>query len=106
MLDPFAFRSLNPPAGSQFRLIPEPVEALPNVNRCEARAAIGIPSEGRYLAFVGGLSSGKGVELLLEAFARAKVADSDRLLFVGKYRLRFESCSIATMRLDCGGGQS
>jgi glycosyltransferase involved in cell wall biosynthesis len=85
VLDPFALRGLEPlPNESAFRLIPEPVEPLPHIDRREARAVLGVPEEGRYLAFVGGVDPRKGVDFLATAFARAKLARDDRLLFVGR----------------------
>jgi glycosyltransferase involved in cell wall biosynthesis len=85
VLDPFALRALEPlPSADAFRLIPEPVEPLPAIDRVAARTALGVPTDGRYLAFVGVLHLGKGIDLLLGAFARAKLAADDRLLFVGK----------------------
>jgi glycosyltransferase involved in cell wall biosynthesis len=85
VLDPFALRGLEPlPSGSSFRLIPEPVEPMPALDRSAAREALGIPTDGRYLAFVGGAHPSKGIDLLLAAFARAELAADDRLLFVGK----------------------
>jgi glycosyltransferase involved in cell wall biosynthesis len=85
VLDPFALRGLEPlPNEHAFRLIPEPVEPLPPIDRREARAIIGVPDDGRYLAFVGGVDPRKGIDFLVAAFARAKLAPNDRLLFVGR----------------------
>jgi glycosyltransferase involved in cell wall biosynthesis len=85
VLDPLALRGLEPlPRGKSFRLIPEPVEPLPQLDRLQARAALGVPSDGRYLSFVGCAHRWKGIELLLAAFARARLADNDRLLFIGQ----------------------
>lgn len=69
---------------TEYRLIPEPVETLPDVDRVEARKALGIPTDGRYVASVGGMGPRKGIDLLLAAFARAKLQPDDRLLLVGK----------------------
>jgi glycosyltransferase involved in cell wall biosynthesis len=69
---------------TEYRLIPEPVEALPEVDRVEARKVLGIPTEGRYVASVGGMGPRKGIDLLLAAFARSKLQADDRLLLVGK----------------------
>lgn len=85
VLDPFALRGLEPlPDFGAFRLIPEPVEPLAQLDRCEARQTLGIPTEGRYLSVVGGILPRKGIDLLLAAFAVAKLARDDRLLLVGK----------------------
>jgi glycosyltransferase involved in cell wall biosynthesis len=85
VLDPFILRALEPlPCADAFRLIPEPVEPLPAIDRVAARTALGVPTSGRYLAFVGGADPRKGIDLLLAAFTRARLAADDRLLFVGK----------------------
>ena len=85
ILDPFALNGLKPlPREHRFRLIPEPVEPLPAIDQLTARATLGIPGDGRYLAFVGGLYPHKGIEHLVAGFARAELVESDRLLFVGK----------------------
>jgi glycosyltransferase involved in cell wall biosynthesis len=85
MLDPLVLGGLEPlPHGNRFRLIPEPVEPFPEVDRTEARRTLGVPTDGRYLAVVGGLLPWKGIGLLLGAFSRAKLGSDDRLLMVGK----------------------
>ncbi len=89
VLDPFALRGLEPLANpAAFSLIPEPVETLPLVDRQEARRALGVPVDGRYLAFVGGLTLGKGIEPVLESLTRAKLRRNDRLLLIGKMDAR------------------
>jgi glycosyltransferase involved in cell wall biosynthesis len=86
VLDPFALRGLEPlPDWGAFRLIPEPVEPFPQLDPHEARATLGIPTEGRYLSVVGGILPRKGIDLLLAAFANARLSSDDRLLLVGKF---------------------
>jgi glycosyltransferase involved in cell wall biosynthesis len=85
ILDTWVYNNLKGSAVStEFRLIPEPVEPLPAIDRYEARRVLGIPEDGRYVATVGGMDVRKGIDLLLNAFVRAKVRDDDRLLLVGK----------------------
>ena len=85
VLDPFALKGLEPiPDESRFRLIPEPVEPMPSLERREARTTLQIPIEGRYISVVGGIGPRKGIDLLMAAFAEAKLAPDDRLLLVGK----------------------
>jgi glycosyltransferase involved in cell wall biosynthesis len=85
VLDPLALRGLEPlPCEKSYRLIPEPVESLPELDRQQARAALGVPSDGRYLSFVGCAHRWKGIELLLSAFARTRLGGNDRLLFIGQ----------------------
>jgi glycosyltransferase involved in cell wall biosynthesis len=69
---------------TEFRRIPEPVEPLPQLDRDEARRVFGIPTGGRYVAVAGLLDTRKGIDLLLEGFARAKLLADDRLLLVGR----------------------
>src|SRR5262249_25054286 len=85
MLDPFALNGLKPlPGENHFRLIPEPVELLPDLDQGGAREVLGIAIEGRFLAFIGGMYAYKGIEFFVESFAKAKLASDDRFLFVGK----------------------
>lgn len=85
LLDTWVYNNLQGTATTtEFRLIPEPVEALPDVDRVEARRALGVPTDGRYVATVGGLDPRKGIDLLLAAFSRARLNKDDRLLLVGK----------------------
>jgi glycosyltransferase involved in cell wall biosynthesis len=85
LLDTWVYDNLQGTARiTEFRLIPEPVEPLPEVDSAEARRVLGIPADGRYVAAVGGLEPRKGTDLLLAAFARAKLNQDDRLLLVGK----------------------
>jgi len=50
----------------------------------EARRRLGLPLSGRYIASLGNLDARKGIHLLLQAFAQAKLASNDRLLLIGK----------------------
>jgi glycosyltransferase involved in cell wall biosynthesis len=85
LLDTLVYNNLQGTSQStEYRLIPEPVERLPEVDRAEARRALGVPIEGRYVATVGGMDPRKGIDLLLAAFARANLNNDDRLLLVGK----------------------
>jgi glycosyltransferase involved in cell wall biosynthesis len=85
LLDPWILRGLGPAAeGNRFRLIPEPVEQRAPMDRHEARRLLGIPVDARYVAVVGGLEPRKGIEELLTAVERAKLADDDHVLLVGK----------------------
>ena len=85
VLDPFALRGLEPlPDERAFRLIPEPVEPMPKLEKRTAREILEIPVDGRYISVVGGIMARKGIDLLLAAFAKAKLASDDRVLLVGK----------------------
>ena len=85
LLDPWVYDALKGrPTRTEFRIIPEPVEPLPQVSREEARRALKVPLDGRYIAMIGELRLGKGVEGLLAAYSRARLATDDRVLLVGK----------------------
>jgi glycosyltransferase involved in cell wall biosynthesis len=85
LLDTWVYNNLQGTASNtEFRLIPEPVEPLPQVDSLEARRLLGIPLEGRYVATTGLMEPRKGIDLLVGAFARAKLRQDDRLLLIGK----------------------
>jgi glycosyltransferase involved in cell wall biosynthesis len=85
LLDTWVFNNLRgAPSLTEFRLIPEPVEALPPLDQAAARRALGVPVDGRYVATAGLLEPRKGIDLLLAAFAQAKLQPDDRLLLIGR----------------------
>jgi glycosyltransferase involved in cell wall biosynthesis len=85
LLDPWVYENLQGTARStEFRLIPEPVEPLPPLDRIEARKALAIPTDGRYVVMAGAIEAYKGMDLLLAAFARTGLHSDDRLLVIGK----------------------
>jgi glycosyltransferase involved in cell wall biosynthesis len=79
-LDPLVYERLRSPRWS---LMPDPVERPDAIPVQEARRRLGIPQDGRVLGCVGTIDRRKGVDLLLEAFARAALAPTDRLLLLG-----------------------
>lgn len=86
-LDPipfFALKRLGGKFNGHCRIIPEPVEAIEQVDRGEARRKIGIPVHGRYMVNLGSGDARKGTDLLIRAFARGKLKENDRLLLLGK----------------------
>jgi glycosyltransferase involved in cell wall biosynthesis len=88
LLDPWILRGLGPAASNdRFRLIPEPVEPRDPMDRQEARRRLSIPSDGRYVALIGGLEPRKGIEELLAALERARLSADDRVLLVGRTTL-------------------
>jgi glycosyltransferase involved in cell wall biosynthesis len=85
VLDPWILDGLGKAVASErFRLIPEPVEQREPMDRRDARRLLAIPLEGRYVAMIGALESRKGIEELLAAVERARLAADDRILLVGK----------------------
>lgn len=85
-LDPLPFddvRRRDRRLSARARLMPEPVEPAPLVSRDEARRALGLAEDGRYIVLAGGADRRKGADLLLHAFLRARLAADDRLLLAG-----------------------
>jgi glycosyltransferase involved in cell wall biosynthesis len=64
--------------------MPDPIDPWVSVSKAEARRRLGIGVEGRYIGCVGAMTPIKGVDLLIKAFAAARVSSGDRLLLVGK----------------------
>lgn len=77
------FRSDSGSRRGTHRLLPHPVERPRALDRQAARAALGIPQDGRYLAFVGSTDGRKAIPELLAAFRAAGLAANDRLLIAG-----------------------
>lgn len=66
-------------------LMPEPVEPPATADRAAARRALGIPEDGRYIGCLGIIDLRKGCDLLVRAFARARLGPADRLLLAGDH---------------------
>lgn len=87
-IDPIVYNYVQKRGGRlahMMRLCPDPVEPPLTLDKAEARRQLRIPEDGRYVGTAGALDSRKGVDLLIRAFARAKLAPTDRLLLVGKH---------------------
>jgi glycosyltransferase involved in cell wall biosynthesis len=85
-LDPIPFSALRRRGGKfniHCRIIPEPVEPIEQIDPTEARRRLGIPIHGRYMVSLGSGDARKGTDLLLRAFAHAKLGGDDRLLLMG-----------------------
>ncbi len=68
----------------RFHLVPDPVDDFTPITQECARRSLGIPVNGRYVGSVGVHAiPRKGSELLLEAFARARLGATDRLFLAG-----------------------
>ncbi len=78
-----AIESQDSYARSTHRLLPHPVGPPRALDRPAARAALGIPQDGQYLAFVGRTDGRKAIPELLAAFRAADLAANDRLLIAG-----------------------
>jgi glycosyltransferase involved in cell wall biosynthesis len=66
------------------RLMPEPVDPVPPVDRESARRRLKLPVDGRYIGCCGGIDERKGMHLLIRAFAAARLRSDDRLLLAGR----------------------
>jgi glycosyltransferase involved in cell wall biosynthesis len=97
-LDPIVYdrerrdRSTEAESG-HLRLMPDPVEGRKpsparDASRAEILRRLGVPPDGRYVGTAGLLDRRKGVDLLIRAYAdarrRGQLADTDRLLLVGR----------------------
>jgi glycosyltransferase involved in cell wall biosynthesis len=87
-LDPLVCDHARP---GRLRLMPDPVEtpaATGPTARADVLRRLGVPPDGRYLGTAGLLDRRKGVDLLIRAYADARrrgaLADTDRLLLVGR----------------------
>ena len=78
------------PLALRARLLGDPVDPFTPLEKTEARKRLGIPDQGRYIGCSGTLDSHKGLHLLIPAFARAPLADDDRLLLVGRLATRLK----------------
>jgi glycosyltransferase involved in cell wall biosynthesis len=69
------------------RLMPDPVEPPVRASRAEARQALGLSEDGRYVGCVGGIGWRKGGALLSSAFraAASRLRPDDRLLLAGPF---------------------
>jgi glycosyltransferase involved in cell wall biosynthesis len=87
-LDPLVVAAIRRRGGSfasRCDLMPDPVERMTPRDEAAARRHLGIPEDGRYIGCIGALDRRKGADLLIRAFASARLAPSDRLLLVGPH---------------------
>jgi glycosyltransferase involved in cell wall biosynthesis len=85
-MDPIIARAMSerrPAMARRVRLIADPVEESPVTPKLDARQALGVPLEGRYIGCVGYQDTRKGIDLLVRAFLRADLLPTDRLLLAG-----------------------
>jgi glycosyltransferase involved in cell wall biosynthesis len=74
---------LQPPIRSIWRLMPDPVEVPPPLDKHTARMRLGMPVTGVVVGCVGVLDDRKGILLVLDAFEKAMLPNDVRLLLVG-----------------------
>ncbi len=88
------------------RPMPEPVEPMPTVDKQTARRCLGIPEDGRYIGCCGAMDERKGIDLLLRAFAAARLKSDDRLLLAGRSLPASSGCWRASAAHCWPGGVS
>jgi len=74
----------NLPLAQMARAAGDPVPQPSRVGRVNARRALGLEPDGRYIGMIGGLDFRKAVPSTLAAFRAAKMARTDRFLLAGK----------------------
>ncbi|MGE0803771.1 MAG: hypothetical protein AB7G13_05680 [Lautropia sp.] len=86
LIDPFAFARLPRWRGlrSKVDLMPDPTPAVAGTDRLTARRLLGLPEGGRYVGCAGQIDERKGIPALIEAFRRAALLPTDRLLLAGR----------------------
>lgn len=86
-IDPLIYAEVSRRGGAlaeRSRIIPDPVERIPETDRSTARRSLAIPEDGRYIGCAGAMDERKGIDLLIDAFASATLSSTDRLLLVGQ----------------------
>jgi glycosyltransferase involved in cell wall biosynthesis len=85
-LDPIPYELIcrqYPEQSHRFRLMPDPVESVPQISQNVARRKLGLSASGRYAGYLGLMSDRGAADRLLTAFRRAKLPPEDRLLLAG-----------------------
>ncbi|MDX9911679.1 MAG: glycosyltransferase [Phycisphaerales bacterium] len=72
------------PLARRASVLPDPVDDVPDMDKRDARSRLSLPEDGRLISLSGAISTRKGADLLLKAFASAKLASNDRLLLAGR----------------------
>ena len=105
-LDPIPYelvRKQYPKQAHCFRLMPDPIENVPQLEHAVARSKLGIPTGGRYAGCMGVLYDRMGIGLLLQAFRKANLKPDDRLLLAGPMNeARSGTRGSRVRRLGCG----
>jgi glycosyltransferase involved in cell wall biosynthesis len=94
-LDPIPYELIcrqYPDQSHRFRLMPDPVESVPQTKPDVARGKLGIPTSGRYAGYLGLMSDRNTIDRLLWAFRRAGLPSEDRLLLAGPMTDSVRSC--------------
>ncbi len=94
-LDPIPYELIcrqYPDQSHRFRLMPDPVESVPQISQDVARRKLGLPASGRYAGYLGLMSDQSAADRLLTAFRRAKLRSEERLLLAGPMSDDVRSC--------------
>ena len=94
-LDPIGYEVIShryPHLAHRFRVMPDPVESVPQVDPATARQKLGIPDDGGYAGDLGLMAERDTAERLLSAFRRANLGAKDRLLMAGPMAESVRSC--------------
>lgn len=79
-----AITRTSPGGNGRVKLVPHPLARRPVIGKAVARERLGVPRDGRYLAYVGKTDPRKAIPELLAAFRNARLAPTDRLLLAGR----------------------
>lgn len=84
LIDAKAFMEIENPAAAKIALCPDPVPAISEKSKTEARSSLGLPVDGRLIVSVGRQDKRKGIDSLLRSFVVAGLEPNDRIALVGK----------------------
>jgi len=87
LLDPLEYEYVMQRGGrfaKRCRLLPEPVEPMPQLSTTQARQTLGLNPKGRYIGCAGGMDTRKGIDLLIRAYMQGQRQPGDRLLLAGR----------------------
>lgn len=92
-VNPVVYEGLARTNGSfsnKIQLLPDPVPPALEIDCEEARARLGIPSEGVYVGFVGMMDERKAIPQVLAVFSEKKMYEKCRLLLAGQLAKQYE----------------
>lgn len=71
---------------ARWSLMPDPIEPPRPLSKPEARRALGVPDDGRLIGCAGVIDLRKGCDLMMRAFARARLGPTDRMVIAGPHK--------------------
>lgn len=87
MVNPLIYEAIKHQSDSfskRVGLVPNPVHSSVYFDKETARKILNIPTDGRYIGFIGRMDNRKAIPELLAAFKDAELAPTDYLLLLGK----------------------